>query len=110
LGSKAGQEVGFRRQGSDNHPLGDGLDDSLKIFRPGVQKEMYVGVYQARHQGGVAEVDGLRSGGMSDGGTGGNDFSTFDQDLTGGENTACLYIEQARGMEDDGLRCRRRLR
>jgi hypothetical protein len=47
---------------------------------------------------------------MGYGGAGGNDFSAFDQDLTGGENTACFYIEKARSMENDGERCERSLR
>jgi hypothetical protein len=75
-----------------------------------VEKEVYVGVDQARHEGGIAEVDVLRSGWMGYGGAGGNDFSAFDKDFTGGENTACFYIEKARGMENDGWGRRRSLR
>ena len=71
---------------------------------------MHVGVDQARHQGGVAEVDGLRSGGMSNGGAGSNDLPAFDQDLAGGKNTARFYIEKTRGMKNDGVRCGRSLR
>jgi hypothetical protein len=69
-----------------------------------MEKEMYVGIDQTRHEGCVAEVDGLHPGGVSYGGAGGNNFSALNQDLTGSENTACFYIEQARGMENDGLR------
>ena len=110
LGSKAGQKIGLRGQGSGDHPLGHGLDHGLKIFRAGVEKEMNVGVDQARHQGRVAEIDGLRTGGMGYGGAGSHDLSAFDQDLTGGENTARFYIEKTRGVENDGLRCGRSLR
>ncbi len=65
---------------------------------------MHVGVDQAGHQGGVAQIDGLGSGGMGDGGAGGNDLLSFDQDLSGDKHAAALDIEQARGMENDGVR------
>ena len=65
---------------------------------------MYVGVNQARHQGGVAQIDGLGPGGMGDGGAGGNDLLSFNQDLAGDKHAAALYIEQARGMENDRVR------
>jgi hypothetical protein len=69
-----------------------------------VEKEMYVSVDQTRHQGRIAEIDGLRAGGMANRGAGSNDLSAFDQHLARGENTARFYVEKARGMENDGLR------
>jgi hypothetical protein len=77
-----------------------------------MEEEMHVGVDQAGHQGRVAEIDGLSSRRMGDGGAGGNDLVCFNQDLSGGEHAAALDIEQARGMENDGVRgcgnlCRR---
>ncbi len=65
---------------------------------------MDVGVDQAGHQRRVAEIDGLRPGGMGDGGAGGNDLLSFNQDLSGGNDAAAFDIEQARGMENDGVR------
>jgi hypothetical protein len=43
-------------------------------------------------------------------GGGSYDLSAFDQDLTGGKDTTRFYIEKARGMENDGVRCGRSLR
>jgi hypothetical protein len=68
-----------------------------------------VSVNQARHQGGVAEVDGLCAGGMGNRGAGSHDLSAFDQDFAWGEDTARFYIEKTRSMENDGGRCGRRL-
>jgi len=62
---------------------------------------MDVGVDEAGHQGRVAQIDGLGSGGMGYGGAGGNDLLSFDQDLSGGKHAASLDIEQAGGMEND---------
>jgi hypothetical protein len=60
-----------------------------------------MGVNQAGHQGRVAQIDGLGSGGMGYGGAGGNDLFSFDQDLSGDKHAAALDIKQARGMEND---------
>ena len=109
LGSEAGQQVGFGSQSGHDHPLGYGLHHGLKIFRSGMEEEMHVGVDQAGHQRRVAQIDGLRSGGMGDGRAGGNDLLSFDQDLPGGKHAAAFDIEQARGMENDGVRWRRSL-
>ena len=71
---------------------------------------MHVRVDEARHQGCVAKIDGLGSGGMSHGGAGSHDLSAFYQDFAGAENATRFYIEKTRGMENDGLRRRRSLR
>jgi hypothetical protein len=69
-----------------------------------MEEEMHVGVDQAGHQGRVAEIDGLGSRGMGHGRAGGNDLVSFDQDLSGGQHASALDIEQARSMENEGVR------
>ena len=104
LGSKAGQQVGLGSERSDDHALGHGLSDGLQIFGSGMKEEMDMGVDQAGHQGRVAQVDGLGSGRVGNGGAGGNDLLSFDQHLSGDKHAAALDIEQARGMENDRVR------
>ena len=84
-----------------------GTDSShgLQIFSSGMEEEMDVGIDQAGHQGGVAQIDGLGSSGMVDGGAGGDDLLPFDQHLSGGKHAAGFDVEQARGMENDRVRC-----
>jgi hypothetical protein len=40
---------------------------------------------------------------MGDGRTGGNDLVSFNQDLSGRNDATTFDIEQARGMEDNGV-------
>jgi hypothetical protein len=81
--------------------LRHGLDHGLQIFGAGMKEEVDVGVDQARHQRGVAKVDGLRSGGVGHGGAGGNNLVPLHQDLSRRNNASGFDIEQARGMEND---------
>jgi ethanolamine ammonia-lyase large subunit len=104
LGSEAGQQVGLGVQRGHDHPPGYGLSHGLQIFVSGMEEEMHVGVDQARHQGCIAEIDGLRAPGVGDRGADGNDLVSFNQHLSWGQDAATLDIEQARGMENHGVR------
>jgi len=110
LGSEASQQVGLGSQGGHDHALRYRLSHGLQIFGSGMEEEMHMGVYQAGHQGRVTQIDGLGSRGMGDGGAGGNDLLSLHQDFPGGKHAAALDIEQARGMENNGVSgnlCRR---
>ncbi len=67
----------MRGQSGHDDALGHGLLHGLQVFRSRMKEEMDVGVDQAGHQRGVAEIDGLRAGGMGDGGAGGDDLLAF---------------------------------
>jgi hypothetical protein len=81
----------------------------LQIFGAGMKEEVDVGVDQARHQRGVAEVDRLRFGGVGHGGADGNNLIPLHQDLPRRNNATGFDIEQARGMEKDRVPRRRSL-
>ena len=70
---------------------------------------MHVGVDQAGHQRRIAQVDGLRPGGVGDGRAGGNNLLSFDQHFSRRNNTPAFDIEQARGVENDWVRSGRSL-
>jgi hypothetical protein len=61
-----------------------------------------MGVDEAGHEGGVAKIEDLGSGGMRDGGAGGGDALAFDENLAWGEDAAGVDFEEAGGVEDDG--------
>jgi hypothetical protein len=82
----------------------------LQIFGAGVEEEVDVRVNQARKEGGVAKVNNFGAGGASDFCA---DFFydvALDKDFAGGSNAAGVYVEEAGGVEDDGMRLRRGLR
>ena len=109
FGGIAGQKVGFGGERGHDYPLRHGFHHRLKIFGSGVEEEMDVGVDQPRHQRGIAKIDGLRSCRVGYGGAGGDNLLSFDQDFSGGKNAAGFDVEQARGMENDGVRRSRSL-
>ncbi len=109
FGGIAGQKVSFGGERGHDHPLGHGFHHSLQIFGSGVEEEMDVGVDQSGHQRGIAKIDGLRSSRVSYRGAGGDNLLPFDQDFSGGKDAAGFDVEQARGMENDGMRRSRSL-
>jgi len=68
-----------------------------------VEEEMYVGVDEAGHEGGVAEVDDDGTGGMRDQGAACADAVADDKDFAGRENLAGLDVKDAGGMQDGGV-------
>ena len=57
FGGEAGHQVVARGEGGDDGALRDGFLDGLQIFRAGMKEQMHVGVNQAGHERGVAEID-----------------------------------------------------
>jgi hypothetical protein len=103
LGGESGEEVGFGGFSGDEGAPGDGFLDGLQVFRAGMEEEMDVGVDEAREQGNVAEVDDFGVLGMVDGCGDGADAVAFDEDFAGLEDCAGVDLEEAGGVEDDGL-------
>ncbi len=66
FGGEAGHDVGFGGGRGDEGALRDGLLDGLQVLGAGVEEEVHVRVDEAGHEGGVAEVDDLRAGGVRD--------------------------------------------
>src|ERR1700678_3581295 len=74
-----------------------------------MEEEMHVGVDQAGHQRRIAQIDGLRPGGVVDGGAGRNNLLSFNEHFSGRNNTPAFDVEQAGGVENDWMRSSRGL-
>jgi hypothetical protein len=105
LGGEAGEEVVARGEGGEDGALGNGFLDGLQIFGAGMQEKMDVRVNQAGEQSGVAEVDEFGAVRMRHFVAGFDDEIVLDQNFAGSGDAAGFYVEQARGVEDDGF-CR----
>ena len=86
--------------------LGCGFLDGLKVFRTGMEKEVDVGVDQAREKSSVAKVDNLRAGGLVDFRADLNDDTVIDPDFAGLDEMARFDVEQPGCVEDDWVRVR----
>ncbi len=80
-----------------------GFFDRLKIFRARMQEKMHMRVDQARHQGGVAQIDHFGVRGMLHAAAGGRNAFAFDQDFTGTNDLAALHIQQPGGVQNDRM-------
>ncbi len=107
LGGEAGHEVVARGERGDDGALRDGFLDGLQIFGAGVEEEVDVGVDQAGEQGGVAEVDDFGVRRARDFRADFVDAVALDEDFAGSGDAAGFDVEQARGVEDDGVGRRR---
>ncbi len=110
LGRKSGEEVVARGECGHDGPLRDGFLHGLQIFRAGMEEEMHVRVNQAGEKCRVAEVNHFRCGRPSDFRA---DFLygiSLDQDFAWGGDAAGFHVEEAGGMEHDGVRRWRGLR
>ena len=87
---------------------GFGFLHRLQVFGAGMQEQMHMRVDQARHQGGVAQIDHFRARRMTDRAAHRRDAVALDQDLAGRHDAAAFRVEQARGMQHNGVRRRRR--
>ena len=65
---------------------------------------MYVSVNEAGQQCCVAQVEDFCSGGMLDRCADCADEFALDEDLAGRKHHACIYLEQAGGVEHNGRR------
>ncbi len=80
---------------SQDGPLRHRFLNGLQVLGAGMEKQVDVGVDQARQQGAVAEVDGLGASGMAHGCAHLGDSFAFDQDLAGREDFPGFDLEQA---------------
>jgi hypothetical protein len=110
FGGETGQEIGTGGEGGCNGALRDGFHDRLQIFGAGMEEEVDVRVNQAREESGVAEIYDFCASWP-------HDFCTdffygvaLDEDFAGGGDAAGFYVEEAGGVEDDGVRGCRGLR
>ncbi len=103
FGGEAGDEVGRGGAGGDEGALWNALLDGLKVFGARVEEEVHVRVDQSGHEGAVAGIDDLGSGGMGHvlGDLG--DAIAGDEDFGGGNDACGGYIEHVRGAENDHL-------
>ena len=69
-----------------------------------MQEKVDVGVYEAGEQGGVTEIDEFGGVRVIHFCADFYDQAALDQDFAGGGHAAGFYVEQARGVEDDGAR------
>ena len=104
LGGEAGEEVGLGSSGGDQSTLRDGLLYGLQVFGARMEEEVNVSVDEAGHQCGVAEVNHLRASRMRDMRADFADAIACDEHFTRGDDLAGRHVEDARGMEDGGLR------
>jgi hypothetical protein len=102
FGGEAGEQVVTGGEDGVDGSLRDGFFDRLEVFISGVQEEVDVGVDQTGHEGAIAQVDGLRAGGMGYGGAGFNDAVALDEDFGGSGNFAGFNVQKAGGVEDFG--------
>ncbi len=103
FGGEAGHEVGGGGAGGDESALGDAFFDGLEVFGTGVEEEVDVGVDEAGHEGAVAEVDDLGTGGVGDVRGDLGDAVAGDEDLGGGDEAAGGDVEHVGGAQDDDL-------
>ena len=91
-----------REQGEDG-PLRHRLFDGLQVFGTGVEKQMHVGIDQARQQSGIAEIDDFGAGRMRDRRADGSDALAVDKNFSRGHDAAGIDLEQVRCVQDDGV-------
>ena len=101
LGCISGHDVIFRCLLGKDHAPGNRFLDSLQILCAGMEEEVYVGINQARHQGGWAEIDDLSASRMFDAGSDCANAIAFDKNLGGLQQIACIHLEKACGVQHD---------
>ena len=106
FGGESGEQIVASGEGGENRALRNGFLNGLQIFRAGMQEEVDVRVDQAGEKCGVAEIDEFGGVRVIHLGADFYDESALDEDFPGSNGAASFYVEQARGVEDDGARSR----
>jgi len=103
FGGEPGEEVFAGGLCGKDSALGDGLFDGLEVFGTRMEEEVDVGVDEAGEERGVAEIDDLGGGGMRNRGANFNDAFALDENFAGSDDFAGFDVEEAGGVENDGL-------
>ena len=104
---EAGHEGDAGIHGGIKGALGDGLLEQVHLTLAVIGLvgvgEVGMGVHEARHEGGVAQIDGLGAGG--DGGRGSyrEDFALAHEDQSRGDDAIALAVEHTGGFEHHHL-------
>ena len=102
LGSKTSEKIIARGQGGDDGTLRDGFLNGLQILGTGMEEEMDMRVDEAGEESDVTEIEDLRGSGMLDALSNFDDSVRLNQNFAGGNDFACLDVEETCGVENDG--------